>query len=168
VYANQYYIENLGNNHWDVRLLVKQTQTNAPFFKMPFQVKIHFQDNTDSLITIMNSINHEEFQWTFSKQPANLVFDPGNEVLLKQATLTQGVFYTKTWTGAQSDNWNSSGNWTPAGIPVNESVKIPAESIYMPVVRTNGMSCGALLVEDGASLTVLPGVTLTTSGTVQK
>ncbi|MEI6435309.1 MAG: M1 family metallopeptidase [Bacteroidota bacterium] len=168
VYANQYYFENIGNNNWDVRFLIKQTQTNAPFFKMPFIIKIQFQNNTDTLIRVFNTKNYEEFQWTFRKQPSNLIFDPGNEVLLKQAGISQGLFYTKTWTGAISDDWNISGNWNPAEVPVNESVKIPVSALRMPVVRTSGMSCGAILIEDGATMTVLPGVTLTIQGVFQK
>ena len=168
VYANQYFFESLGNGHWDARFLMKQTQTNAPFFKMPFIIKIHFSNNTDTLIRIVNSNNYQEFQWTFGKQPTSLTFDPGNEVLLKQATLIQGQFYAKTWTGSINEDWNNSGNWIPAGFPTNESVKIPASSVRMPVVSTTGSSCGAMLIENGASVTVLSDVTLTVLGVVQK
>ncbi|MCX6305441.1 MAG: M1 family metallopeptidase [Bacteroidetes bacterium] len=166
VYANQYYFEHLGGGSWDVHFLVKQTQVNAPFFKMPVILKIHFQDNTDSLIRVMNTGNYQEYLWTFTKQPASFTFDPGNEIVLKQATLTQGVFYTKTWTGTLSDDWNIGGNWTPAGVPVNESVKIPASAVRMPVVRNTGMSCGSMLIENGAALTVASGVNLSVMGTV--
>jgi hypothetical protein len=135
---------------------------------MPVTLNIHFQDNTDTLIRIMNTGNYQEFVWTFAKQPTALTFDPGNEILLKQATLTQGVFYTKTWTGAVSDDWNVSGNWLPAGVPINESVKIPANAVRMPVVRDNGMSCGSMLMEDNASLVISEGIKLAVNGTVIK
>jgi len=168
VYANQYCFELLGSGSWDVRFLVKQTQTNAPFFQMPVIVKIHFQDNTDSLIRVMNTHNYEEFVWTFAKQPTAFTFDPGNEIVLKQASITQGVFYTKTWTGAVNDDWNVSGNWSPSGVPVNESVKIPAGAVIMPVVRNNGMSCGNLLIENGAVISINPGIVFTSGGTMIK
>jgi hypothetical protein len=116
----------------------------------------------------MNTHNYQEYDWTFSKQPVSLVFDPGNEIVLKQATLTQGVFYTKTWTGTLNDDWNVAGNWSPAGVPVNESVKIPAVAIRMPVVRINGMSCGVLLIENNATLSILPGIELMVQGTMTK
>ena len=166
VYANQFCFDNLGSGYWDVRFLVKQTQTNAPFFQMPIVVNIHFQDNTDSVIRVMNSNNCQEYSWTFSKKPTSFTFDPGNEIVVKQASLTQGFFYTKTWTGATSDDWNVAGNWNPAGVPVNESVKIPFSVSRMPVVRTIGMSCGSMLIEGGATLLVSPLVNLTTYGTV--
>ena len=168
VYANQYCIETPASGQWDVRFLVKQTQTNTPYFQMPVIVKIHFQDNTDSLIRVMNTANYQEFVWSFGKQPLSLTFDPGNEIVLKQATLTQGTFYTRTWTGATSDNWNTPSNWNPAGVPAGESVKIPASVSRMPVVRDNGMVCGALLIENGATLTVIPGINLTVTGTVTR
>ncbi len=166
VYANQCCFENLGSGNWDVRFLAKQTQTNAPFFKMPVILKIHFADNTDTLIRAMNEVNYQEFTWTFSKQPTSFIFDPGNEIVLKQATLTQGVFYTKTWTGAVSDDWNVDDNWLPLGVPINESVKIPANAVRMPAVRNSGMSCGSLLIENGATLAVDEGAHLSALGTL--
>ncbi|MEI7727143.1 MAG: M1 family metallopeptidase [Bacteroidota bacterium] len=166
VYANQSCFENLGSGNWEVRFLARQTQSNAPFFQMPVILKIHFQDNTDSLIRVMNTHNYQEFSWVFAKQPTAFTFDPGNEIVLKQATLTQGVFYTKTWNGAVSDDWNVSENWTPAGVPANESVKIPSSAGRMPVVRDTGMSCGAMLIEDGATLTVASGADLAAHGTI--
>lgn len=168
LYANQYYFENLGSGNWDVHFLAKQTQTNAPFFQMPLVVKIYFLDNTDSLVRVMNTANQQEFTWTFGKQPTTFTFDPGNEIVLKTATLTQGIFYARTWTGAVSDEWNLAGNWTPASIPVNESVKIPAAAIRMPVVRSNGMSCGSMLIENGATLTIPAGINLFVQGTVTR
>lgn len=166
VYANQYVIESLGNGSWDVRFHAKQTQTNAPFFRMPVIVKIHFLDNTDSLIRVNNIYNSQEFTWTFSKQPQSLLFDPGNEIVLKQATLTQGTFYARSWNGSVSDDWGTAANWTPATLPIGESVKIPATATRMPVVHGSGMSCGNLLIEDGAALTVPTGVNLSVLGTV--
>jgi aminopeptidase N len=168
VYANQYYIESLGNSTWDVHFLTGQTQSDAPFFRMPIMLKIHFQDNSDSLISVMNTRNYQEFSFTFSKQPSYLVFDPGEEIVLKLATISQGLFYAKTWTGAVSDDWNVSGNWTPAGVPLSESVKIPTGAVRMPLVRDNGMSCGRLLIEENATLTVSPAVNFTTYGTVKR
>ena len=88
--------------------------------------------------------------------------------MLKQATLSQGVFYTKTWTGALSDDWNTGGNWTPAGVPVNESVKIPVSAVRMPVVRNVGMSCGPMLIESGATFSVAAGVNLSVLGTMTR
>ncbi len=164
VYANQVYFENLGSGNWDVRFLAKQTQSNAPFFQMPLILKIHFQDNSDSLIRVMNTANNQEFSWTFPKQPTSFTFDPGNEIVLKQASLVQGVFYTKTWTGAISDNWNVPENWVPAGVPVSESAKIPVTAIRMPVVRNAGMSCGSLLIEDGATLIIADEANLLANG----
>jgi hypothetical protein len=114
----------------------------------------------------MNDANYQEFMWTFSKQPVLLQFDPDNEIVLKQASLTQGLFYTKTWTGAVNDDWNLAGNWNPSGVPTNESVRIPASVTLMPVIRNIGMSCGRLLIESGAKLTISSGMTLTTLGTV--
>ena len=168
LYDNHYYFEDLGSGNWDVHFMTRQTQSNAPFFQMPVILKVHFQDNTDTLIRVMNTHNDQEYLWTFSRHPVTLTFDPENEIVLKVASLTQGVFYTKTWTGAVSNEWNDSGNWVPAGVPTNESVKIPANAFRMPVVRDTGMSCGSMLIEDGATLLVTDGVDLSVTGTIIK
>ena len=168
VYTNQYCFENLGGGYWDVRFLANQTQANAPFFRMPLVVKVQFTNNTDTLIRVMNTANNQEFVWTFAKQPSAFTFDPGNEIVLKQATTTQTTFYAKTWTGTISDDWGNGSNWNPLGVPVNESVKIPASATRMPVVRSAGRSCGYLLIEDGATLTVTPGIQLNVLGNVTR
>jgi len=167
VYQNQYYFENLGSGNWDVHFLVRQIQTNAPFFKMPVVINVHFSDNSDTLIRVMNDKNYQEYLRTFAKQPVSFAFDPGNEIVLKQTTMTQGVFYTKTWTGNISDDWNVAGNWNPAGVPLNESVSIPANALRMPVIRDDSMSCGVLHVEAGASLTIMPSKSLLTKGNLK-
>ena len=39
---------------------------------------------------------------------------------------------TRGWTGAISQNWNTAGNWNPAGVPVNgDSVVIAAEGAHI-------------------------------------
>ena len=168
VYTNQFYFENPGNGNWVVHFLTKQIQANAPFFRMPIELKIHFQDNSDSLIRVMNTGNNQEYAWVFSKQPTAFTFDPGNEIVLKQATLTQGVFYAKAWTGAISEDWNNGGNWSPAGEPLSsESVIIPEGLSRYPTISSTSATCRLLNIDSGASLTVAAGCFLTLSGNAQ-
>jgi hypothetical protein len=68
------------------------------------------------------------------------------------------------WTGAISDDWNEVGNWNPAGIPVLDDVRINPGTQHMPVISGNGMSCGNLIIEHGASLTISPGFLLNVHG----
>jgi aminopeptidase N len=85
VYNNTYAI--LSGNR--VQFKAKQTQPSPAFFQMPIELKISFSDGSDSTIRIVNSSNGEIFTFAFDKIPANLVFDPNNNIVLKQATTTK-------------------------------------------------------------------------------
>jgi aminopeptidase N len=159
-YLNNYFYEDHGNGHWTVAFLTTQVQTNAPFFKMPMELSIHFASGSDTLITVMNDVNTQEYNWTFNRQPLTLTFDPNNDIVLKQASTVQG----KVWTGSVSDDWNVAGNWNLSGVPTTESARIPTVSTHMPVVKNTGMSCGSLSIEAGATLTINAGKNLTVNG----
>ena len=91
IYQNTYSIQNLGNNEWKVKFFTKQVQSNAPFFKMPVEVLIHFIDGTDSTFRIMNDANNQLFSWIFNKQPAYLQFDPDRQIVLKGGSTVVGI-----------------------------------------------------------------------------
>ncbi|MCX6283039.1 MAG: M1 family aminopeptidase [Bacteroidetes bacterium] len=91
VYANTYQFSNHGGGNWRVDFYAKQVQNNAAFFKMPLKLKIHFTDNSDTLINVMNYYNGQAYQWVFGKQPQSFYFDPDNEIVLKQAATVVGV-----------------------------------------------------------------------------
>jgi aminopeptidase N len=163
VYQNQYALESLPDGTWDVNLLLAQVQTNAPFFAMPAEVKVFMPTLPDTVITVMNNQNNQFFSWNFPEEPDSIQFDPRKEIVLKKGTTIRAVD-GRTWTGAVSSDWKHNGNWNPAGIPGIESVRIPAAAAHMPVIVDQGMTCGALTIEDGASLTVNPGKILTVYG----
>ncbi|MDD4553432.1 MAG: M1 family aminopeptidase [Bacteroidales bacterium] len=83
VYENTYNFEDLGSGRWKVNFFMKQVQSNAPFFRMPVEVKFGFADDTDTTIRVMNDVNFQQFTWIFDKQPVYLVFDPSNQIVLK-------------------------------------------------------------------------------------
>jgi aminopeptidase N len=91
VYQNTFEIDTLGSDSWRVSLILNQTQANPAFFKMPVDIRISFHDQTDTLIHLINDMNHQEFGYTFSKQPVNLEFDPFKNIILKQAATIYGI-----------------------------------------------------------------------------
>jgi hypothetical protein len=91
VYQNRYDFENVGAGQWKVNLVLAQVQTNAPFFQMPVEVKIRFQDNSDTLMRVMNDINNQRFGWFFDKHPVSISFDPENQIVLKTASTLVGI-----------------------------------------------------------------------------
>jgi aminopeptidase N len=101
VYSNIYEIDDLGNGNWKVTLEVEQTQTNTVFFTMPIEVLITFADGTDTLFTVWNNTNPQTFEFTIGKNPAGLLFDPGREIVLKEATTIVSVNEKETVTGIE-------------------------------------------------------------------
>ncbi|UPT65225.1 MAG: hypothetical protein M0D57_11650 [Sphingobacteriales bacterium JAD_PAG50586_3] len=70
-----------------------------------------------------------------------------------------------TWTGASSTDWNTPGNWTPAGPPtVNDDILIPNQT-NDPVLTTgaNGV-CKSVTINSGATVTINTGKTIDVKG----
>lgn len=86
VYQNTYSVTSLGDGTWRVRFITNQTQTNSPFHKMPLALKVSFSAGGDTTFRVMNDVNNQTFDLIFTKQPSSLVFDPGNDIVLKTAT----------------------------------------------------------------------------------
>ena len=81
VYQNYYSIEPTTRK---VDVKIQQTQTNAPFFTMPVELKFSFDSGPDTTIRVMNTANNQEFSFTFSRNPTAVVFDPNNDIVLKE------------------------------------------------------------------------------------
>lgn len=90
VYANTYSFVQ-GDSGWVVGFRASQVQTNSVFHKMPIVVRISFASGPDTNIRVMNDVNDQLWNWTFSSQPTQIVFDPNNDIVLKEATLLVGI-----------------------------------------------------------------------------
>jgi aminopeptidase N len=90
-YKNTYNIQDLGGGYWQVNLLVTQDQANPAFFRMKVPIKVHFEDGTDSLFSIINDVNWQQYSFFFGKKPAMLYFDPNKIVVLKEASTLVGT-----------------------------------------------------------------------------
>jgi aminopeptidase N len=91
VYNNSYSFLELGDGKWNVYFKASQVQTNAPFFEMPLEILVNFKNGGDTLIRVTNDENDQVFVFQFDKEPVALTFDPGNNILLKQATTVVGI-----------------------------------------------------------------------------
>jgi hypothetical protein len=90
-YQNSYNTVSLGGGNWRVDFTAKQVQTNTVFHKMPIVIKVSFTAGADTLIRVMNDTNNQQFSFTFNRQPQSVAFDPNNDIVLKTATLTNGI-----------------------------------------------------------------------------
>lgn len=83
-YKNVYQIKAVENEKWQVTFTARQQQAALNYWQMPLELKINFLNLTDTIIRVFNSYNGQIFTFLFDHQPANLVFDPNNDILLKQ------------------------------------------------------------------------------------
>jgi hypothetical protein len=84
-YVNTYQVDSLKPGEWKVTAILRQIQNNAGIFKMPVELLIRFSDGTDSLIRVNNEVSEQVVGYHFNKKPVELVFDPDNQIILKQA-----------------------------------------------------------------------------------
>ncbi len=88
VYQNLYSIDTVANK---VTVKLQQTQANPAFFTMPVELKFTFADATDTTLQVRNDMNPQLINFAFSKRPTKVVFDPNNNIVLKQATTLQAT-----------------------------------------------------------------------------
>jgi hypothetical protein len=110
VYRNLYTFEQVPDDRWKVNFTARQTtQAGLIYFQMPLELKISFLDGTDTIVRAFNSFNGEELSFFFMKQPSNLIFDPNNEIVLKEGTTMVGIDELSE-TSAESKLLNISPN----------------------------------------------------------
>lgn len=72
-----------------------------------------------------------------------------------------------TWTGIINEDWNNTGNWNPFFIPEGSiNVIIPDPGIHYHPTISSAAQCNDIILQPGAVLTVIPGITLTINGTL--
>lgn len=141
-YQNSYNVTDLGNGSWRLVFVANQVQTNTVFHKMPIVIKVSFAGNTDTSIRVMNDANNQAFTFTFSSQPGTVAFDPNNDIVLKTATLTNGIRNISTGVPKKYAVYQNYPNpFNPVtkfnfDIPVKSSVRIRVYDITGRVITT--------------------------------
>ncbi|MBK8345255.1 MAG: T9SS type A sorting domain-containing protein [Bacteroidetes bacterium] len=74
-----------------VNYTINQTQLDPPFFTMPVELLFNFSDGSDTLITIFNNVNNQNFNFHFSKIVTAVTFDPENKIVLKEFSYTSPI-----------------------------------------------------------------------------
>ncbi len=90
IYENNLIASSYPNNGIYTALLTVN-QTSNDFFKMPLEFKIRFEDNSDTLIKVINNINNQTFYFEFSKKIISYSFDPNLGIVLKSAQNTINI-----------------------------------------------------------------------------
>jgi len=132
VYHNTYNFSDLGNGQWEVNFTINQTQANPSFFKMPVELRIRFDDLSDTNLLVMNDFNHQPFSWVFNKRPVLLSFDPDNEIVLKKGTTIVGTepINGNSGKGCLLQNYpNPVSDKTTIHFEINESMPVKLELV---------------------------------------
>jgi len=58
---------------------------------MPITIRIVGLNELDTLIRVMNDVNHQGFSFIFDKKPIGVYFDPNSDIVLKQASIAVGI-----------------------------------------------------------------------------
>ena len=82
VYKNKYAIEMYTDGQWKVKYTAKQVQKD--FFPIPLELKIVYTNGKDTTVKVMNDINSQTFELLFDNKPQKVIFDPNNEIILKE------------------------------------------------------------------------------------
>ncbi|MDD4149628.1 MAG: GEVED domain-containing protein [Bacteroidales bacterium] len=118
---------------------------------------------SDLNVLVYNLSLNTQYYWS-----VKAVTDCGSGSVSTYATAidftTLNIAAPKTWTGSTNTDWNTAGNWNPAGIPtVANNVIIPASCTRYPIITSSGLSignstythkCKSLTINNGAQMTV--------------
>lgn len=147
----------LANDQWEVKLQIKQTQTNTGFFQMPVELKINFSEG-DTTFTVMNSMNNQNFSFTFDRRPVAMQFDPNNKILLKTAALVMGSDeFTPVAASLKVAENPSNGNFK---VQLESAVQASADLMVLSSQGVPVLRKSAILISEG--LNIIP-VDLTSS-----
>ena len=79
---------------YDVTLNIYQNVNNNPsYFTMPVQVKLNTSMG-DTIVTLFNNAQNQNFQFEVIGNPQSIVFDPGNWILKNTTIVTEGEDFT--------------------------------------------------------------------------
>lgn len=81
----------LGGGLWNLSLKINQEVNTKPsFFTMPVQIQVNFS-NGDTLVTVLNDAQSQNFNVTVKREPVSIAIDPENWILKDVISVTTGV-----------------------------------------------------------------------------
>jgi aminopeptidase N len=90
-YSVVWNTQNINGNLYNLSLKISQNvNSNPAFFTMPIQIKVSFASG-DTLITVLNDAQVQNFNVTVNGMPTSISFDPGNWILKTVNSLVTGV-----------------------------------------------------------------------------
>ncbi len=80
-YSYDWGYNNYGGSTSSVHMTISQsTNSNPTFFTMPIQIKVNFADG-DTIVTVFNDQQEQDFEFDVEGIPTGIEFDPGNWIM---------------------------------------------------------------------------------------
>lgn len=83
VYKNKFIMAQDADGRY--KLNYKFIQTQKQFFPMTAELLFKFPDGQNITKKVFNEYNLQEFEFSFDRKPASVIFDPNNDIVLKEA-----------------------------------------------------------------------------------
>lgn len=83
VYKNYYSITQDESEYLVDLIFIQENKENI-YYKMPFEVKVLFEDGSSVKETVFNEVNNQNFQFNYKKKPIKIYFDPDDNIILKE------------------------------------------------------------------------------------
>ena len=104
-YEYEWEIKNESGNYL-LHLAIRQIQMQTLYI-MPIELRIVFKDLSDTLITVNNDQFTQEYQFSFNKEPIQVIFDPNNWILdqhneISPNPLVQGMGFHRVFPNPSS------------------------------------------------------------------
>lgn len=90
-YSVVWSTQNVSGNLYDLALKITQTTNSNPtFFTMPIQIKVNFA-NGDTIVSVFNNAQVQNFNISVNGMPTSISFDPGNWILKNVNSVVTGL-----------------------------------------------------------------------------
>jgi len=140
IYQNVYTITDVGGGNWKLDFLLKQIQTNPPFFKMPIELSYKCDGDPYTTVKVMNDANNQVFSFNLTKKPRFVYFDYNNNIVLKIANTVSGIEEienkTNYFLSQNEPNPFSYSTTIKYSLPVNTFIKLKVLDIFGKEILT--------------------------------
>lgn len=133
---------------YSVNGLIEQTQSVGPIFKMPVELVVEYTDGTEESFVVWDSTATQSFQFSVSKEPFNVKFDPNLWILrdvqetLVNPPLNEGILLVNglQWNDDAFASYENSSFWGNLPITFWDLQDEPADGYpeVLPEVLGNG------------------------------
>lgn len=86
-FYQNYYVISEYDDEWSIDLTINQVHEHETIYEMPVAIKIIFEDGTSIVRRVVNNQRAENYLFTHRKAISEIIFDPCDEIVLKEAEL---------------------------------------------------------------------------------